>query len=98
MPGMSNEQFMLLKLSEEAIEVSKECSKAIQFGMDEIYPAIGITNRDRIRAELQDLFAIIQIMNEDCGLDFVPSQEAVEIKRSKLQHYQQYSRDLGKVE
>lgn len=95
---MNRQQLLLLKLNEECVEVAKECSKAIQFGMDEVYPPIGLTNRDRIRAELQDLYAVVQILNNECGLDFVPSPEAVEIKLHKINHYAEYSQQLGCVE
>lgn len=67
----------------------------MQFGMDEVYAPIGISNRDRLRGELQDLFAIVQILNEDFDLGFVPSPEAVEVKRAKVMHYAQYSKEIG---
>lgn len=67
----------------------------MQFGMDEVYAPIGISNRDRLRGELQDLFAIVQILNEEFDLGFVPSPEAVEVKRAKFMHYAQYSKEIG---
>lgn len=67
----------------------------MQFGMDEVYAPIGISNRDRLRGELQDLFAIVQILNEEFDLGFVPSPEAVEVKRAKVMHYAQYSKEIG---
>lgn len=95
---MNLQQLMFLKLSEECNEVGQECSKIIQFGMDEVYAPIGKSNRDRLRAELQDLFAIVQILNEDHDLRFVPSPEAVEIKRLKIMHYAGYSAKLGQLD
>lgn len=92
---MNLQQLMFLKLSEESDEVGQECSKIMQFGMDEVYAPVGVSNRDRLRRELQDLFAIVQILNEDFGLDFVPSPEAVEVKRAKILHYANYSHSLG---
>lgn len=95
---MNRTQLLLLKLSEECVEVSKECSKAIQFGLDEVYPPVGLSNRDRIRAELQDVFAVVQILNDELGLGFLPSPEAAEIKLHKINHYAQYSKDLGQLQ
>ncbi len=92
---MNLQQLLFLKLSEECNEVGQECSKIIQFGMDEVYEPIGISNRDRLRGELQDVFAIVQILNEELDLGFVPSPEAVDVKRAKLMHYAQYSKELG---
>lgn len=92
---MNLQQLLFLKLSEECNEVGQECSKIMQFGMDEIYAPIGISNRDRLRGELQDLFAIVQLLNEEFDLGFVPSPEAVEVKRAKVMHYAQYSKDIG---
>lgn len=95
---MNLQQLLFLKLAEECNEVGQECSKIMQFGMDEIYAPIGISNRDRLRGELQDLFAIVQILNEEFDLGFVPSPEAVEVKRAKIMHYAQYSADIGLVQ
>lgn len=95
---MNLQQLLFLKLSEECNEVGQECSKIIQFGMDEVYAPIGISNRDRLKRELQDLYAIVQILNEDFGLGFEPSPEAVEVKRNKVLHYAGYSNSIGLVE
>lgn len=92
---MNLQQLLFLKLAEECNEVGQECSKIMQFGMDEVYAPIGISNRDRLRGELQDLFAIVQILNEEFDLGFVPSPEAVEVKRAKVMHYAQYSKEIG---
>lgn len=92
---MNLQQLLLLKLAEECNEVAQECSKIMQFGMDEVYAPIGVSNRDRLRGELQDLFAIVQILNEEFDLGFVPSPEAVEVKRAKVMHYAQYSKEIG---
>lgn len=92
---MNLQQLLFLKLAEECNEVGQECSKIMQFGMDEVYTPIGISNRDRLRGELQDLFAIVQILNEEFDLGFVPSPEAVQVKRAKFMHYAQYSQEIG---
>ncbi len=94
---MNLEQLILLKLAEECNEVGQECSKIMQFGMDEVYEPIGISNRERLKRELQDLFSIVQILNEDFDLGFEHSKEHVQIKRAKFMHYAQYSKSLGKL-
>lgn len=93
---MNFEQLLLLKLMEECTEVAKEAAKCMQFGMDEVYEPIGKANRERLADELNDVMAIIQMLNNGTNLRYTRDEEAIKAKIEKVLHYAQYSADLGK--
>lgn len=95
--SMSIEQLLLTKLAEECDEVSQRALKTQQFGMDERQSDMHQTNRERLHGELNDLFAVIDILNEDHGLNFETDEVAIEEKKAKLKKFMAYSQSLGKV-
>lgn len=56
------QQYRLLKLAEECAEVAQRCSKQIQFGADEVQPGQILSNAERLRDELLDLFMWAKIL------------------------------------
>lgn len=91
-------QHALLKLNEECCEVAQMCSKTSQFGMDECMSGQTLTNRERLHAELNDLNAMVELLNEEFGLRYVSDPSAIRMKKMKVQKYLAYSQDLGLVE
>ncbi len=89
--------YYLTKLAEEASEVAQIALKTQQFTMDEIRPGQELTNKQRCHAELNDLLAMVEVLNEDYGFEFVPNKEAMAKKKEKVLKYLQYSVDLGTV-
>lgn len=94
---MNTEQFLLIKLAEEASEIAQIALKAAQFGSDEIMPGIVATNRDRIHLELNDLLGVVEELNDRVKFDFEPNPTLMSLKREKIRRYERYSRELGKV-
>lgn len=97
--ALDNTEYLLTKLSEECNEVGQMAAKTIQFGMEEVYND-GInqkTNRERLIDELNDLFGVIQMLNDEAGLNFLPDPEAIRAKGDKIRKYRGYSVGLGKV-
>lgn len=95
---MNREQYYLLKLGEECSEVAQIASKISQFGMHEICPGKSETNAERCHAELDDLMAMIDVLNEEFGLGYEPSIERIEAKKDKVGRYLKYSISMGYVE
>jgi len=56
------------------------------------------TNQERICQELDDLLAIVDLLNTECGLSFRKTSVATIRKVEKVDHYYKYSKDLGMVE
>lgn len=93
---MNIEQFLLLKLAEEASEVAKDALKAAQFGLDE--EGAPYDNRARLNGELNDLLAIVSLLNSNTTLNYLPDQDHAARKCHKVKEYLGYSIRLGKVE
>lgn len=96
---MSNLQFLLTKLSEECNEVGQMAAKCQQFGIDEVYSGDGntLTNRERLHGEINDLLGVIDMLNSEENFNFNPDWTAKLKKQQKIDHYREYSRDLGMV-
>ena len=96
---MNYTQFLLIKLAEEAAEISQIALKASQFGLQEKNPKLEWNNVERIYAELNDLLGVVDILNStsDIEFKFVPNEQAILLKKEKIKKYLQYSVDLGHV-
>ncbi|WP_179949825.1 hypothetical protein [Burkholderia sp. MSMB1072] len=96
---MSVVQHCLTKIAEEASEVAKIALKAQQFGLSEVQPGREESNAQRMYAELNDLLAMVNRLRSVSGgeFHFVPDEEAMDRKRSKVANYLDYSQRLGLV-
>ena len=93
MTQLSEEQYYLLKLSEEAAEVSQMVSKTIQFGLDEVFAPIGQTNQERLQNEINDFLAVIEVLNEKFGFSFSADAQKISAKKEKMHAYFLYSQE-----
>lgn len=98
MNKMTHEQFLLMKLAEEASEISQIALKTAQFGMTEKHPDMELNNKERIHLELNDLLAVVDELNTWAQFDFKENHAAKINKIEKLNTYLGYSIQLGKVE
>lgn len=95
--AMNIRQFLLIKLAEEAAEISQIALKTAQFGETELCPGLHLSNVERIYEELNDLNAIIELLH-DSTFHYVPCASAIEAKKEKVEKYLRYSISLGMVE
>lgn len=98
---MTEDQFYLLKLIEECAEVAQRAAKQMQFGLYEIEPGQGETNRERLRNEINDLLCVINILEERTQILSIRKFDLSLVKakkREKLKQYLSYSQQLGLVE
>lgn len=98
MTKMSHEQFLLIKLAEEASEIAQIALKTAQFGMLEKHPEKMLNNKERIHLELNDLNAIVDELNSWANFEYKPNYQAKINKIEKLNTFLGYSIQLGKVE
>lgn len=102
---MNEEQHLLLKLQEEAVEVlselSKQCSKSMLFGLEEInvLKPEGPNNQERIVDELNDLMGVVNLL---CDYGIIPANwmdgSKMLKKQKKVLEFMQYSKDLGRTD
>ena len=97
---MTNEQYLLGKLAEEAGELAQIAIKAQQFGIEEVFVIkdIRISNRERIKAEFNDVIGIINMLNIEEGIDIAQDDTAQTAKMNKTNKWRKYSKKLGLVE
>lgn len=94
---MNLEQFYFAKLAEESAEVAQIALKTQQFTQGEVRPCQPHSNRTRCHMELDDLFAMVEELNDKFGFDYVPNREAIAAKKLKVKHYLNYCLELGTV-
>ena len=95
--GLSKNEHLLLKASEECIEVSKEISKAIIFGLDDAHPYDAKTNKEKIQDELADLLGVVEMLIYKGILDKkeIFNEEKIQEKQKKVLKWMEYSVSLG---
>ncbi len=86
---MNETEHLLIILAEECAEVAKETSKALRFGENEVMPGQTLTNRERILHELNDLWAVVEML----GLQQV-DRAAIERKKAKIGKFMEYAKDV----
>lgn len=59
---MNRLEFSLAKLAEEAAEVAHAALKANMFGMQNFNPMTGITNQEKLKTEIIDFYAAINLL------------------------------------
>ena len=85
---MNYQQYLLVKLAEEASEVAQIAIKCSLFGYDSVDPRedTGETNALKLVKELLDFSAVMTELEDSTDIDFNPD-DYIEMKRLKLQHY-----------
>lgn len=96
---MNREQYLLLKLIEELGEAAKNAAKAMQFGGEDKEPGQSLTNFDRLRMELDDVHASVEMLAAESSSPFYYSPSGANIKHkiAKVEYYYSISYELGKV-
>lgn len=85
---MNFKEHLLGKIAEEACEVGKEALKAQHWGLDSWHPdAPDMTNRDRIVAELNDLLAVVLMLDPSIALEIEFGNQAQAAKVIKVQRF-----------
>jgi hypothetical protein len=83
---MTETEHLLSCLAEECAEVAHEVSKALRFGLDNIYPEVpgGRTVRAKIKAESVDLIAVLQLLVEKKILEDGWDERLCQEKKEKI--------------
>lgn len=96
MNKMTRTGLLLEQLSEEASEVIQRVSKIQRFGLHEIQPGQDLTNAQRLEYELNDLYAVADLLSkENDVISQSVDEDAITAKQKKVEKYLDYSRELG---
>jgi phosphoribosyl-ATP pyrophosphohydrolase len=83
-PRPEQTQRFLDKLQEEASEVIQAVSKIRRFGPDNHHPDRKSTNKQELVAELEDLLALIAVLEAQQYFDLSKSRESIKQKAEAL--------------
>lgn len=95
---MNREQYLLGKIAEEAAEVAQIALKAQQFGFDSFHPDDpDTTNLDLLRGELNDLLAVVGMLDVPTFAHIHFKNHAQQVKQRKVEHFFAQCHRLGRV-
>lgn len=94
---MNRQEHLLVILSEECAELSKEVSKALRFGLNDSEPGKQETNAQRIVSEFNDLVAVFRMLTENniFNPDELLNDKSINAKKAKVEKYLKYSKSVG---
>jgi len=100
---MNTQEMLMMILGEEACEVGQMASKINRFGMHEVFHdpvnnPQNLTNAQRMYKELDDLNAMVDLINQMYGFEYTPNQQNIIDKQKRVMHYLEYSQQLGTLE
>jgi hypothetical protein len=91
-------EHLLTILGEECAEVAVRCSKAKRFGLQEVQPGHALTNAQRIMAEVQDVFAALEMLGTEGALETMVDPVAIDKKIAKVEEFLLYSKECGTLD
>jgi hypothetical protein len=95
---MNKQDHLILRLSEECVEVSKECHKALSFGIEDRYKRMPSV-REKIVLELNDLFAVVEMLQDEGVLPMiVVNDRLIDAKKKKVVKFMRYAKKKGKLD
>lgn len=93
---MTDNEHLLVFLSEECLEVAHIVSKALRFGLQDIEPGQPFTNAQRIKQESTDIVAVMELVEEAGLLPDTRNIRDVEAKKAKVKQWLEYSHVMRK--
>lgn len=94
---MNRADQLMIILCEESAEVIQATTKALRFGPTEVYPETGQSNVDRLVDELNDMQAVIWMLQAEGVLPAkITDLNKIEAKRAKVEKYIAYSHSIGR--
>lgn len=96
---LSLQDLALVKMIEELNELSHACAKALQFGLDSVDPNTGLSTRETLNFEFNDVFATAAFLNSVFDEDLLnPDPKLLFAKVEKIKSYIPKSVECGRME
>lgn len=95
---MNETEHLLTILFQECAEVQQRVSKALRFGLPEVQPGQDKTNAERIIEELNDLYAVVVMLERAGALPPSADPAAIAAKEEKVLRYMAHARECGVLE
>lgn len=90
---LSEKQYLLICLAEECAEVQHRIAKALRFGLTEVEPGQPLNNTERLIAEVADLQAVLEMIDETTDLPIwdKTTMRKIHEKQIKVRKFMDYS-------
>lgn len=95
---LTNTQYLLAKLAEEAAELAQIALKAQQFGLSSTHPTTGYTNLQLIEFEFNDILGVLRLMEEEGVGEVSPKSHLILAKMDKIARYRNQLVSVGAVD
>ena len=93
---MNRLEYLLTVLNEECAELQQATSKALRFGLQDGYPGTARTNESDMRIELNQVYAVVDMLKEE-GLNLDLDSNVVRNKKINVERYLEYSKSRGRL-
>ncbi len=91
--------YAAFELGFTALAVSKTMHKSLRFGVDDHNPQKGKSNANDLAAELNDLQALVEMIQEaGVVLPNLGDRDSIDAKKEKVKRYLELSKELGRVQ
>ena len=96
---MNRKQMLRMLMMEELMEVAQNISKCIRFTDDHAH--YEHSNIERVRAELIDFFTLVEMIEREEGIVFMPNSNTEEYrkmsldKKYRVEKYLSISKEMG---
>ena len=94
---MDKKEHLLTCLTEECAEVQQAVAKALRFGLGDGYPGTDRTNEGDLLNELNDLFAVVEMLR-DVGIWWRIDGDAVAAKKAKIETFMEHAKQRGTLD
>lgn len=92
---MNKQEYLLVKMAEEAAEIAHACHKSLTFGLQSFQNEGDLTNQMELEKELTDLLAMIKMLQDAGIIGIVGRKEGILAKEQKVLRYMELSKKLG---
>lgn len=92
---MNRLEHIIATMEEECLEVAKEASKALRFGLGDCAPGTDVSNFERMKTEMEDLTAMWRLLCSQTGRDPELSIINIQAKIEKFHKFLRYSKEQG---
>ena len=97
---MNRQEHLFTILAEEAAEIAQDVSKLLRFGVLEGRDIGSLTNARRLEIEVNQLYAMVDMINQDPKIPFkfdVDEQVIID-KKANVEKYLLYSAECGTLQ
>lgn len=96
---MDLHEHLITCTAEEGCEIGQAGHKALRFGLDDVNPKTGRTNRGDLVAEVNDLIGVLELLQENgIQLPGLYDRTAIDAKKARVMTWLDHSHAVGTLQ